>query len=189
MSSHHIVRENQEPALFIVDPHNISSENLGQLLEWSPTVITLAQNYEVLSSWGIKVDVLLVKGAIEFEIEEHLSVISYPESFYSVLFDYLTSKRNFTVNFVVDQFEKVNLLPYLPTFTINLISNGFKYVLLKQYEKWLPAGLILHIPDERHLQNHFTNVNLLDDNKLEVRTDGFVKMEMSNEYVLIGEAL
>lgn len=189
MSSHHIVRENQEPALFVVDPHNIDAEYLGQLLEWNPTIITLAQHYEVLASWGIKVDVLLVDGHVATDMEEHLLAISYSEDYYSALFSYLASKKNYTLNIIVDQFEKADFLAYLPTFTINFISNGFKYVLLQQYEKWLPAGLILHLPDAYHLTDKFSNVNLLDANRLAVRDYGFVTMQKTNDYVLIGEAL
>lgn len=33
MSSHHIVRENQEPALLIADAHAISFEKIQELLE------------------------------------------------------------------------------------------------------------------------------------------------------------
>ncbi|RZK41505.1 MAG: thiamine pyrophosphokinase, partial [Pedobacter sp.] len=39
MSSHHIVREKQEPALYIHQLGNFDEEKLGQLLEWSPTVL------------------------------------------------------------------------------------------------------------------------------------------------------
>ena len=41
MSSHHIVRDDQEPALIIANGEVCSSELLGQLLEWSPIVIVL----------------------------------------------------------------------------------------------------------------------------------------------------
>lgn len=37
MSSHHIVRDDQEPALIIANGAACSSELLGQLLEWSPS--------------------------------------------------------------------------------------------------------------------------------------------------------
>lgn len=39
MSSHHIVREKQEPALLIMDLNGFNDEHLGQLLEWNPTVL------------------------------------------------------------------------------------------------------------------------------------------------------
>ena len=59
MSSHHIVREKQEPALIIANGESCSSELLGQLLEWSPFVVVLDGAIHRVMSLGIKVDVLL----------------------------------------------------------------------------------------------------------------------------------
>ena len=41
MSSHHIVRDDQEPALIIANGEACSMELLNQLLEWNPLVIVL----------------------------------------------------------------------------------------------------------------------------------------------------
>ncbi|HYG16495.1 MAG TPA: thiamine diphosphokinase, partial [Bacteroidia bacterium] len=41
MSSHHFVKEKQEPALIIANGEACSRELLGQLLEWQPTVMVL----------------------------------------------------------------------------------------------------------------------------------------------------
>jgi len=59
MSSHHIVRDDQEPALIIANGEACSYELLGQLLEWSPFVIVLDSAMERALELGIKVDVLL----------------------------------------------------------------------------------------------------------------------------------
>lgn len=59
MSSHHIVRDKQEPALLIANGEACSTELLGQLLEWSPTVVVLDSAIWRVLELGIKVDVLL----------------------------------------------------------------------------------------------------------------------------------
>lgn len=59
MSSHHIVREGQEPALIIANGEACSNELLGQLLEWSPFVVVLDGAISRVLELGIKVDVLL----------------------------------------------------------------------------------------------------------------------------------
>jgi hypothetical protein len=59
MSSHHIVREKQEPALYIHDLGAFDEEYLGQILEWSPTLIVNGESYEKVISMGLKVDVIL----------------------------------------------------------------------------------------------------------------------------------
>lgn len=59
MSSHHIVREKQEPALLIANGESCSSELMEQLLEWSPTVVVLDGAIDRVVEKGIKVDVFL----------------------------------------------------------------------------------------------------------------------------------
>jgi thiamine pyrophosphokinase len=56
MSSHHFVKDKQEPALIIANGQECSDELLGQLLEWNPFVIVLDNAiYRVLEK-GIKPD-------------------------------------------------------------------------------------------------------------------------------------
>src|ERR1700748_3041941 len=62
MSSHHIIREKQEPALLVLGLDNFPGELLGQLLEWSPTVIATAQTAEKLVASGIKIDWMITDG-------------------------------------------------------------------------------------------------------------------------------
>jgi len=57
MSSHHIVREKQEPALIIANGEACSEELLGQLLEWSPFIVVLDQAIYRVLDLEIKVDV------------------------------------------------------------------------------------------------------------------------------------
>jgi len=59
MSSHHIIREGQEPALIIANGESCSNELLGQLLEWSPFVVVLDGAINRVLELGIKIDVLL----------------------------------------------------------------------------------------------------------------------------------
>ncbi len=70
MSSHHIVREKQEPALIIANGENCSFELLGQLLEWSPFIVVLDSAIERVMSLGIKVDVLLGDFDKELDLKE-----------------------------------------------------------------------------------------------------------------------
>lgn len=67
MSSHHIVREGQEPALIIANGEHCSNELLGQLLEWSPYIVVLDGAIKRVNELGIKIDVLLG----DFDSHEH----------------------------------------------------------------------------------------------------------------------
>jgi hypothetical protein len=57
MSSHHFVKEGQEPALFILD--NFPFHCVESLLEWVPLVMVADRALENVLHWGIKIDVVL----------------------------------------------------------------------------------------------------------------------------------
>ena len=59
MSSHHIVREGQEPALIIANGQACSMDLLNQLLEWSPFIVILDGALSRVLELGIKFDVAL----------------------------------------------------------------------------------------------------------------------------------
>lgn len=59
MSSHHIVKDKQEPALIIANGASCRSELIEELLEWSPFVVVLDGAIERVKKLGIKIDVLL----------------------------------------------------------------------------------------------------------------------------------
>ena len=188
MSSHHIVRENQEPALFIGDPHLLADDYVNQLLEWSPTIITLSFHYETLKSRGIKIDVLLnSEELIREELEENLVVIPYWEDYLAVLFQYLKERKNYAVNLIMDQIGCKDLLPYLPDFTVNVFNGSYKLIFIKQYDKWLPEGYQLWIPDSESLR--ISNVRWITESLFEVESDGFVKIAPLSDYIMLGEQL
>lgn len=59
MSSHHIVREGQEPALIIANGQSCSRALSEQLLEWSPFIVVLDGALDRVLEMGIKFDVVL----------------------------------------------------------------------------------------------------------------------------------
>ncbi len=59
MSSHHVVREKQEPALIIANGEACQSELLEDLLAWSPFVVVLDAAIYRVNALNIKADVLL----------------------------------------------------------------------------------------------------------------------------------
>ena len=109
MSSHHIVRDDQEPALIIANGAACSDELLGQLLEWSPLVVVLDSAMERVVELGIKVDVLLGDFDRGFDAnyyrESHypIEIIHTPDQDKTDLekaFDYLYARNIPAVNVV-----------------------------------------------------------------------------------------
>lgn len=59
MSSHHFVRDGQEPALIIANGEACSIELLGQLLEWNPYVLVLDGALPRVLDLNIRIDAVL----------------------------------------------------------------------------------------------------------------------------------
>ena len=59
MSSHHFVKEGQEPALIVANGQSCSYELLTQIIEWSPYVVALDGAYNRLSELQVFADLVL----------------------------------------------------------------------------------------------------------------------------------
>lgn len=190
MSSHHIVRENQEPALFIVDSTALSTKYLNQLLEWSPTLISTSSQYDILRSREIKVDVILDNQQFPADLlEENITIIPYTTSYLNSLFTYLREKKNFAVNIVTDEPDGEKYLSYLSEFVVILLNGSRKTLMVKKYEKWLPKGFSLII--ERFKGDHSKLINLVHTggNEFHVKEDGFISIPAQEDYLFISEEI
>ncbi len=73
MSSHHIVRDRQEPALLIHRLSDFDTSQLHGLLEWSPTVVCCEPALERYVELGHKVDIALVSFNFQDRWEKFLA--------------------------------------------------------------------------------------------------------------------
>lgn len=158
MSSHHIVRDDQEPALIIANGAACSNELLGQLLEWSPLVIVLDSAIERVLELGIKVDVLLGDFDNGFDPEYYknlqfpLEVVYTPDQEKTDLekaFDYLIEKGHKAVNVVWATGRRAdhtivnmtNIVRFQNKLKIVILDDYSKiFQLPKRYEKWYPKS-------------------------------------------------
>lgn len=163
MSSHHIVRDDQEPALIIANGASCSSELMGQLLEWSPLVIVLDSAIERVLPLGIKVDVLLGDFDNELDIEYYktlqfpLEIVYAPDQEKTDLekaFDYLIEKGHKAVNVVWATGRRAdhtitnmtNIVRFQDKLKIVILDDYSKiFQLPKRYEKWYPKGFPISI--------------------------------------------
>ncbi|WP_396175833.1 thiamine diphosphokinase [Flavobacterium sp.] len=163
MSSHHIVKDDQEPALIIANGAACSQELLGQLLEWSPLVIVLDSAIDRVLELGIKVDVLLGDFDRGFdatyykEIHYPLDIIYTPDQNQTDLekaFDYLI-ERNFPAANVVWATGKradhtltniTSIVKFRNQLKIVLFDDHSKIFLLPQtFQKWYPKNTIISL--------------------------------------------
>lgn len=154
MSSHHIVRDDQEPALIIANGAACSEELLGQLLEWSPLVIVLDSAIERVLKLGIKVDVLLGDFDRGFQPEYYLEkqypleIVYAPDQNKTDLekaFDYLIEKGHKAVNVIWATGKRADhtitnitsIVKFRNQLKIVLLDDHSKIFLLPNtFEKW-----------------------------------------------------
>jgi len=187
MSSHHIVREKQEPALLIAGLDNFDDESLGQLLEWSPTVVVTANTAERVEAYGIKIDWLVadeMTGLQQSDIK--LLPVGDADPVITAL-DYLVTSGYPAVNLVADSFEpgiffryadKLDLIVFFEKKKIVAVHSGFS--------KWKPAGERIEFLT---LPNHFvyTGLSPVGDNVYETTADGFFSLQFSDGFVCMVE--
>ncbi len=163
MSSHHIVRDDQEPALIIANGDACSEELLGQLLEWSPLVIVLDSAIERVLKLDIKVDVLLGDFDRGFDTNYYkeqqypLEIVHTPNQDKTDLekaFDYLIEKGHRAANVIWATGKRAdhtitnltNIVAYRNLLKVVLLDDHSKVFLLQnQFEKWYTANTILSL--------------------------------------------
>ena len=187
MSSHHIVREKQEPALYIHDLGNFNEEYLGQILEWSPTLIVSGAIYEKVISLGLKVDVILnpIEGIAP---QENTKSIIGPGDEYNTVLNYLISEKYPAVNIIDSDKKLADLSFYLPKINIVLFSPTEKsYAIKTGFSVWKPAGSVFLIDVVSYFET--TNLKQKEEREFEVVKDGFVEFTFTTEYVFLTEQL
>ena len=153
MSSHHIVRDDQEPALIIANGAECSMELLGQLLEWSPIVIVLDSAMNRILDLNIKVDVLLGDFDRGFDPEYYkekqypLEIVHTPNQDKTDLekaFEYLIERNIPAVNVVWATGKRAD---HTITNITSIVQyrNQLKIVVLDDYSKIFLLPKLLHI--------------------------------------------
>lgn len=217
MSSHHIVRDDQEPALIIANGASCSRELMGQLLEWSPLVIVLDSAMERVMDLGIKADVLLGDFDRGFNAEKYrevqypIEIIYTPDQDKTDLekaFDYLIQRKIPAVNVIWATGRRAdhtitnitNIVRYRGQLKIVLLDDHSKIFLLPQrFDKWYPAGTpISLIPIGRvegirtqnlkyPLNAEELTIGYRTGSSNEVQADGIVTVEHTNGDLLMME--
>ena len=189
MSSHHIVRDDQEPALIIANGESCSDELLGQLLEWSPIVIVLDSAIDRVIARNIKIDVHLGdfdKGTNSqyHEAQYPIEVVHTPDQNKTDLekaFDYLIERKIPAVNVVWATGRRTdhtisnltNIVRYRDQLKIVVLDDYSKVFLLpKHFEKWYPEKTVLSLIPVGIVKN-ITSSNLYYPLKNDTLTLGY----------------
>lgn len=182
MSSHHIVKAKQEPALLILSLQKFDLEYLGQLLEWSPTILVTANVYEEVESLGIKIDVVL--GSIE-AVQSDAVQLDVQNDYASTGLNYLIKEGYPAVNIIADEqlsidlsyYDDINIVWFCGTSKIYRVKTGFSV--------WKAAGTLFKLNGDVQT----TNLIPTSTGLYEVSKDGFVTFNGPLESLFIEEFL
>jgi len=217
MSSHHIVKEKQEPALIIANGEACSEELLGQLLEWSPFIVVLDKAIYRVLELGIKIDVWMgdFDEHHDFDLirsrQDPLEIINTPDQEKTDLekaIDFLIERGFPAANIVWATGRRAdhaitnitNLVRYKEQIRLVLFDDYSKiFPLTGTYEKWYVAGTpvsLIPIGQVDGIQTSGLKYNLNDEtlalgyrtgNSNEAETDGIVRISARNGDLLIME--
>jgi hypothetical protein len=167
MSSHHFVKEGQEPALFIIDP--ISFSHVQSLLEWAPLVVVADTALDDVLSWGIKIDVVLaditqlekMKEKISAQTPVQLIPYSAEEDIVKTGLQFLLADHQHTVT-LISKGEDImfsDLQKFSNTLKITLLNETTKWSFIagKYFKKWIVAGSILSLRGTTESQQFSTS--------------------------------
>ena len=219
MSSHHIVRDDQEPALIIANGASCQPELLGQLLEWSPLVVVLDSAIERVMELDVKVDVLIGDFDRGFDYEKYrteqfpIEIIHTPDQNKTDLekaFDYLIARNIPAVNVVWATGKRAdhtitnitNISRYRDLLKIVILDDHSKVFLLpKKFEKWytanttislIPIGDVTGIHSSNlfyPLQNDSLTLGYRTGSSNHVNQDGIVTIEHEDGDLLLMECI
>ena len=217
MSSHHIIRDKQEPALLIANGEACNAELLGQLLEWSPFVVVLDSAVHRVLDLGIKIDVLLGDFDRDMDFEAILArqypleIVHAPDQDKTDLekgIEFLVARGFPAVNIIWATGRRAdhaianitNVVRYKHEIKTVLFDDHSKiFPLVGSFEKWyaggtpislVPVGEVLGIATEGlkyNLHNETLKLGYRSGNSNEAAHDGFVKISCASGDLLIME--
>ena len=154
MSSHHIIRENQEPALWLSTVETNSESQVLEFLEWSPVLIVDSRCLEFNFKHGIQADIVIGTPKTKY-VEEGLlnsSKICRINELHGVL-----KEKNIQSIYQFGKYSETQLIhPDYKSYIVSLFSNGFQRYSgwhNSEFSKWMVKGTRLIGINEDNLEN------------------------------------
>ena len=217
MSSHHVVKEKQEPALIIANGAECEWDLLGQLLEWSPFVIVLDGAVKRVLELGIHFDVVLgdfdsLDNADELKKQRpELKFIHTPDQSKTDLekaVEYLISNEFPAVNIIWSTGKRmdhsfnniVSMTKYTAQIAWKLIDDyGIIYPVPFQFKKFFKKGSIISlfgIPEAREIESKnlkypLNKMNLIlpsSGSSNEAQDEGIVEINYTSGHLVLMES-
>lgn len=161
MSSHHFVKEGQEPALLVLDA--LPDDHLMSLLEWSPLVLVADSAISTVAMWGIRVDAVCVDGVAPIESVAYtaipqvgpVSIVDCTAGLVPAVLSFLRNHQQRALYVMTAKPEaSFQLWEDAGAIQIALLNASMKWSLIAagRFEKWLPEGAELTVRGAGHLE-------------------------------------
>jgi len=188
MSSHHIIREDQEPALIVDELAAVSEAYFQQLLEWSPTLLTGDDALPLLQDSGVKVDVWFTRHGMAEPPQDSTIVKPAGPVWMEAALTYLISRGQQAVNILSNRTNMRKLIhQYADRMNVVLLGNGQRTVMARPgFSKWKPQGETLWLYGEV-VATHGLVHN--EANTYTTQQDGFFSVTFAEPFGLVGERL
>lgn len=200
MSSHHIVRDEQEPALILVDRH-WKPETLGSLLEWGPVVIVDVSLVDEIISLGFKLDIVIGE---EEELISSKGRLSYQEPI-----NYLSrQKKEDTVvqaisHLITTNHKAVNIFGamsdqllrsidiFLKEIDVVIFDEQVKWIYCRarQFKKWYAKDQIIQFRKEEVMIASKNNCVKISDGTYQVVQEGIIEIQLPHNGFWLGETI
>ncbi|HTJ49333.1 MAG TPA: hypothetical protein VL443_07755 [Cyclobacteriaceae bacterium] len=198
MSSHHFVKEGQEPAIFITE--SLSLELIEPLLEWAPLVMITDELIDDVIRWGFKIDVVVAQTANQEIVADKMAaqvpfkIIPYQDEENSVIagFNYLLNQNQQAVHVISSSPEIFSVIhDFITRLDVTILNESARWSYSKngEYDKWLPAASKIKL--KRSVEKQVLTFHLLkedDDGIFEAVKDGIVEVRSKDPF-WIGEIL
>ena len=196
MSSHHFVKEGQEPALVILDA--LTFDIAAPLLEWAPLVVVAQQAVEDVMLWNIKMDVVLAEEKNVQELtgrlndQAPLTILAYSsnESTLVNALHFLIRKKQSGVNIFSSNVDEAIMLAesLADQLQISVMDGTIKWsgVPAGHFEKWMSAKTPIFLR-KSEMQQSIVHAGLSETgDHYESTTEGMIRLQ-SEALFWVGE--
>ena len=191
MSSHHVIREDQEPAILIFEVENCW-ESLNELLEWSPKVLVQESFVDEIESRQTKIDGFLkCSNPINRNNADDLHYSQ--DHFCKSLNQWLLHKNYTAINIFCDVDMLFNIITELEKTQLRLPLNVYTKLgrcIIKNgntFKKWYPKETKVACLNEHQLPT-FTDISL-SKAKAPYPFDGIREYKSSSDFIILLEEI
>lgn len=188
MSSHHIVKEKQEPALIVANVNALDTEFFGQLLEWTPTIVANESSAIHLAEQGLNIDIVVTPHKTFIQQDNVTLIYQEQLPFIDTALSFLIEQGYPAANILSSNLTFTDLLPYLDLINIVVFQEGKKiYAIKSGFNKWAAADELIDCYTDKAIKTKgLKKINL---HQYKTEQDGLYEIHFNESYIFIAENL